>query len=150
MRYSTYERTEPETHDGHSIADLLRELREETMTLAKQEIALAKTEMKEKTSKLTRNAVYMAIGGLVAYAGFIFLLVAGMRLLNVGLINAGVTPETVAWLSPAILGLVVALIGAIFIMKAKSAFSRESLVPEKTIQSLKEDSSWTRTKLKEA
>lgn len=150
MRYSTYERTEPETHDGHTIADLLRELREETMTLAKQEIALAKTEMKEKTSKLTRNAVYLGIGSLVAYAGFIFLLVAGMRLISVGLVNAGVSAETVAWLSPAILGLAVVIIGAILIMKAKSAFSRESLMPKKTIQSLKEDSSWTRTKLTEA
>lgn len=136
--------------DGHSIADLLRELREETVTLAKQEVALAKAEMKEKTGKLGRNAAYFGVGGLIAYAGLIFLLFAGMRLLTLGLVRAGINSETALWLSPAILGLVVILIGTALIMKAKKAMSSESLVPKKTIQSLKEESSWTRAKLKEA
>src|SRR4051812_1482484 len=92
MRFSTYENVEQETHNGHGIADLLREFREETMTLAKQEIALAKAEMKEKTSIVTRNTAYMVAGGLIAYAGLIFLLIAGMRLLSVALINADLNP----------------------------------------------------------
>jgi len=151
-RYSTYgsaETVTEEVHDGHSIADLLRELREETTTLAKQEIALAKAEMKEKTGKLTRNAAYLAIGGLIAYAGLIFLFFAAMRGLSRALINNGFSIETVAWLSPLIIGLAVLIIGMILVMKAKSAFSKESLMPKKTIQSLKEDTSWTKAKLRE-
>jgi len=136
--------------DGHSIADLLRELREESVTLAKQEITLAKTEMKEKAGKFGRNAAYLLVGGLIGYAGLIFLLFAGMRLLTIGLERAGINPETALWLSPAIIGLAVILIGAILAMKAWHAISRDSLVPEKTIQSLKEETSWTRAKLKEA
>src|SRR5688500_2873678 len=118
---------QPGVQDGHSIADLLRELREETVTLAKQEAALAKTETKEKAGKFGRNAAYLVVGGLIAYAGLIFLLFAGMRLLTIGLERAGNSPETALWLSPAIIGLVVILIGAILVMKAKSALSRESL-----------------------
>jgi hypothetical protein len=64
--------------------------------------------------------------------------------------RAGVAAATAAWMGPLILGLVVAVIGAILIMKAWHTFSEESIVPEKTIQSFKEDTSWTRAKLKEA
>ena len=99
---------------------------------------------------LGRNVGYLAIGGLIAYAGLIFLLFAGMRLLSVGLINAGLDAQLVAWLSPAIIGLAVITIGAVLILKAKSAFSKESLMPKKTIQSIKEETSWTRAKLNEA
>ncbi|MFN7141201.1 MAG: phage holin family protein [Limisphaerales bacterium] len=138
------------THGRHSIADLLRELREESVTLVKQEVALAKTEMKEKAAKIGRNAAYLVVGGLIGYAGLIFLLFAGMRGLTLGLVAAGIQPETALWLSPLILGAVVVLIGVALAMKAWNAISEESLVPEKTIQSLKEETSWTRAKLKEA
>ncbi|MBA4148543.1 MAG: phage holin family protein [Verrucomicrobia bacterium] len=148
IRPETDERSEAQV--GHSIADLLRELREETVTLARQEVALAKTEMKEKAGKLGRNVAYLAVGGLIAYAGLIFLLFAGMRGLTFGLVAGGMNPETALWLSPLIIGLVVLLIGVALAMKAKNAMARESLVPEKTIQSLKEETSWTRAKLKEA
>jgi hypothetical protein len=140
----------PETEERHSIADLLRELREESVTLVKQEVALAKTEMKEKGAKLGRNAAYLAAGGLIGYAGLIFLLFAGMRLLTLGLVRAGIDPAIAAWLSPAILGTAVLLIGVILAVKAWKTISHESLIPEKTIQSIKEETSWTRAKLKEA
>jgi len=150
METTTYGTRSSTEHDGHTIADLLRELREESLTLAKQEVALAKAEMKEKAGKIGRNIAYLAVGGLVAYAGLIFLLFAAMRGISAALLAGGMDPGFVAWLSPAIVGLVVVLIGAILIMKAKSAISKESLVPKKTIQSFKEDKSWTQAKLKEA
>jgi uncharacterized integral membrane protein len=139
-----------QTQEMRSIPELIRELREESAVLVRQEVELAKTELGEKASTFGRNAAYLAIGGAVAYAGLIFLLFAVMRLITVGLQSAGVAAATAVWLSPLILGLIVALIGGALIMKSWRTFSHESIVPEKTIQSLKEDTSWTRTKLKEA
>jgi hypothetical protein len=136
--------------DTHTIPELLKELRVESSTLIRQEIALAQTELKEKGARFGKNAAYLAGGGLVALIGAIFILFAVMRLLTLGLMAAGLQPETAAWLSPALLGLLVAGLGAAFIIKAKNALAKESFVPEKTLQSLKEDTSWTRTKLKEA
>lgn len=150
METYTKRSTTPEVSDAHSIAELLRELREETVTLAKQEVALAKAEMKEKAGKIARNTVYLAVGGLVAYAGILFLLVCAMRALTLGLFYAGMAPVTAAWLSPLILGAVVFLIGAAMASKGLKAIKREPLVPEKTIQSIKEETSWTRAKIKEA
>ena len=134
----------------HSLGGLIRELRDETTTLLRQEVALAKTEMSEKASKFGRNAAYLAVGGLVAYAGLMFILLTLMRLTSLGLLSAGLSAATTAWLAPAIIGVVVAIIGYALVQKAINTFSRESLAPEKTIQSLKEDKQWTQEKLSRA
>jgi len=143
--------THTQTPNGEpSLASLIRELRDETTTLLRQEVALAKTEMSEKATVLGRNSIYVAIGGLVAYAGFIFVLLSVMRLMLVGLVRAGLSEAVADWLAPAIVGLVILGVGYALIQKAKSTLSRESLVPEKTIQSLKEDKQWTQEKLSRA
>ena len=59
----------------NSITSLLRDLRDDTTTLLRQEVALAKTEMKENVSRATSHALHIAIGGFVAYAGIIVLLI---------------------------------------------------------------------------
>jgi hypothetical protein len=142
--------TEIRTHETHSIPELLRELRDESTMLFRQEVALARTELKEKATKLSRNAIYLAAGGVIAYSGLIFILLAVMRLITVGLVAAGMEPQTAAWLSPLILGLIVGIIGVAMLMKGKRTLAEESLVPEKTLQSLKEDASWTRAKVQHA
>lgn len=134
----------------HSLSGLIRELRDETTTLLRQEVALAKTEISEKASKFGRNAAYLAVGGLVAYAGFMFILLTIMRLIFSGLIQAGLSEAVASWLAPAIIGLVVAGIGYALVQKAINTFSREPLAPEKTIQSLKEDKQWTQDKFSRA
>jgi len=133
-----------------SLADLMRELREETTTLFKQEIALAKTEMAEKATKATRNVAAMAVGGAIAYAGFIIILVALSVLATLGLERAGLAQTTAEWVGPGLIGLAAALIGYLLLWKAKANLSEESFAPEKTIQSLKEDKQWTQEKLSRA
>jgi len=133
-----------------SFASLMRELRDESTTLLRQEVALAKTEMTEKVTVLGRNAAYMGVGGLVAYAGMIFILLSVMQLLSVGLVKTGLSENVASWLAPAVVGLVVAGIGYALIQKAKGTLARESLTPDKTIQSLKEDKQWTQDKFSRA
>jgi len=135
---------------NHSFASLIRELRDESTTLVRQEVALAKTELTEKASMLGRNSIYLAIGGLVAYAGFIFILQSIMRLMLLGLVKAGLSEGVASWLAPGIVGLVIAGVGYALIQKAKSTLSHESLAPQKTIQSLKEDKQWTQEKFSRA
>ena len=57
-----------------SILGLVRELTDETKTFVRQELKLAKTEMSEKLSALTKNGASVGIGGFIAYAGAIVLL----------------------------------------------------------------------------
>ncbi|HEX8313176.1 MAG TPA: phage holin family protein, partial [Chthoniobacteraceae bacterium] len=59
------------------IGDLLKELRDETTTLFREEVTLVKKEMSEKLSQTTRNVGYLATGSLIAFAALIMLLFAG-------------------------------------------------------------------------
>ncbi|MBA3312360.1 MAG: phage holin family protein [Planctomycetaceae bacterium] len=141
------DRCPPERMDDHrSFADLLKNLRDETTTLVRQEVALAKTEMSEKAAKFGRNAGYMGVGGVLAHAGAIILLLGLSALLYAGLVEAGLSHMTSGWLAPLIVGAVVAIIGYALAQKAINAFKHETLVPEKTVKSLKENQQWLSNK----
>lgn len=133
--------------DSRGIGDLLKELRDETTALLKQEVSLAKTEMSEKTSKVGRNVASLGAGGLIAYAGALFILWSLSVLLVIGLEAAGLSEMTAAWLGPMILGVAVALIGYAMLQKGLNTLKHENYVPEKTVETLKEDKEWIQHKV---
>jgi xanthine/uracil permease len=137
-------------HETRTIGSLLRELFDEARDLFRQEIALAKTEASEKATLLGRNVAFIAVGGLVAFAGALFVL-AGLSVLLAWILqNAGLNPETAMWLGPLIVGLIVAIIGYVLINKGLKTLKDGSLKPERTIQSIKEDKQWTQQRLQRA
>ena len=131
---------------SESIADLIKELRDGALLLVRQEVALAKTEMSEKIGRTLRNTAYAFAGALVAFLGLVFILQAVTALTGVGLKAAGVAPEQCLWLAPLIVGVVVAVIGTILVTKGIATLKNETLVPEKTIDSLKGDKAWIQSK----
>src|SRR5687768_5064568 len=75
-----------------SIGSLLKELRDESATLLRQEVALAKTEMSEKASMIGRNVASIGVGAATLYAGvtvllFGFTFIAYFALHAIGLSN---------------------------------------------------------------
>ncbi len=131
----------------NSILGLLQNLRDETTTLFRQEVALAKAELKSNATKIGQHAAAIAVGGLVAFAGVIVALIGLGQFVAVGLIGAGVDPQIAVWLAPMAVGLAVALIGWMMLAKAKGALAHESLAPRKTIETLKADKQWAQEKL---
>ena len=79
---------------------------------------------------------FLAVGGLVAYAGVLALLAAGV----LGLAAAGLQP----WLAALLVGIVVAVIGYALVQRGLSALKRESLAPRQTVETLKEDAQWAK------
>ncbi len=131
---------------SESIADLIKELRDEALLLVRQEVTLAKTEISEKIARIFRNTGYALAGALVAFLGLVFILQAVTVLTGIGLKAAGLTDEQCLWLAPLIVGAVVAVIGIIFVTKGIATLKNESLVPQKTIDSLKTDKTWIQNK----
>lgn len=129
-----------------SIGELLRELRDESGTLLRQEVALAKAELSEKAAVAGRNAAYIGAGGAVAYAGLLFVLLALTAGLYLMLNAAGVEVHG-AWIAPLIVGVLVGIAGYGMIQKGISTLKSQSLVPEKTTQSLQEDKQWLQDKM---
>jgi|KBSMisStaDraftv2_1062788.scaffolds.fasta_scaffold210586_2 hypothetical protein len=124
------------TSTQSSIGGLIRNLTEDTKRLLRQEIELVKSELSEKVSYFGRNAAALAVGGFIAYAGFIVLLMGLGWLAAWGLEQAGVQPVLAGFIGLAGVGFVIALLGVVFLMKGAKAFSKESLAPQKTIHTL--------------
>lgn len=131
----------------NSLPTLLRDLRDETSTLLRQEVALAKAELRESATRMGNHAVQIAIGGFVAYAGVIVLLIGLGQLVSSLLVRAGMDRDLAQWLAPAAVGLVVAVIGWIMVSHAKNAINRDDIAPRQTLETLREDKTWAQNKL---
>ena len=121
-----------------SIFGLVRDLRQETVDLIRQEFRLARAEVSEKLACFTRNAAGLVIGGFVAYAGVIALLVGLGFLLAMGFVALGMDPAMAEFAGLGIIGIVIALIGISLVTKAVKALSHASLTPERTVETLRE------------
>ena len=117
--------------DDRSLADLFAELARETGTLVRQEVALAVSELTDKGSRLGKEAVGLAVGAAVAYAGL--LAVVAAVILALGAIGLP------WWLSALLVGIVVAAAGYLLINRARAALKRADLLPRRAVQSLRQD-----------
>ena len=98
--------------DDRSLGELFAELAQETSTLVRQEVNLAKTEMSEKASRAGRQVGVLAAGGAVAYAGLLAILAGVIVLLG------QVIPM---WLSALLVGIVVGVVGYLLVSRALEA-----------------------------
>ncbi len=130
-----------------TIPGLLHSLRDDTTALLRQQVELAKAEIKESTMELIQGVIAVAIGGALALAGLLLILMAVGDLVAVALVNLGVSANTALWLGPLLLGAVVALIGWVVFAKARTALSAVNLIPTETVESLKDNKQWAKEKI---
>jgi uncharacterized membrane protein YqjE len=124
---------EQREREDRSIGELFAELSQKTTTLVRQEIELAKVEMSQKASRVGKNVGFLLIGGVVAYTGLLALVAAGIMLLG----------EVIAyWLSAAIIGVVIAAVGAALVVKGADTLRQEEPTPPETVETLQEDKEW--------
>jgi len=57
-----------QTKDDRSLGDLFGDLARDMGTLVSQEVALARTEITDKATRVGKDVAMLAVGGLVAYA----------------------------------------------------------------------------------
>lgn len=147
----TYERedTYAEEHERdhqRSLGSLIKEIRDESIELFQQEVELARTEMMEKFEVVKRRSIAIGIGTVVAFAGAIVLLMGIAQAITVMLIYAGAAPALAAWLGPVMTGAVVFVVGSAMAVSNKNKLEEESIVPEKTVQTMKENKRWMQEK----
>lgn len=132
---------------GSSIPGLLRDLRDEAITLFKQQTTLAKVEIKENVARVGGHVAQIAVGGLVTFTGVIVLLIGVGLLAGLLLARAGLDEDTARWLGTTLVGLIVAIVGWVMLAKAKKALANDSIAPRQTIETLKADQQWAQNKL---
>jgi hypothetical protein len=129
-----------------NIADLLRQLKDDTTALVREEVTLATTEAKEKLKVAGRNAGIIGAGALLAYSGLLLILMSLGYLLREVFRNAGMSEAIATFLGFLIIGAIVAAIAAAMILKALKTLRNDSLAPQRTTRSLREDKEWVQRK----
>jgi hypothetical protein len=124
------------------VGELLKQLSEETTTLVKQEIELAKAEMAEKGKQAGIGAGMFGGAGVSGLLALIFLSLA---------IVAALDTATWAWLSALIVGLVWAAAGAVLALQGRNKVQQAAPpAPEQAIESTKEDLQWAKSHARSA
>lgn len=121
-----------------SLGQLLTDITNDLSTLLRKEIQLARVETMEKASQATQSVVLMVAGGLVAYTGVIALVIG----IIVALAN-----WMPLWVSALIVGVLLAIVGFVLIQSGRNSLKQMSVVPEKTIESIKEDAEMVKEKV---
>lgn len=124
--------------DARTLGDLFSELTDDFSSLVRKEMQLARVETMEKVNDATKSIVWIAAGGMIGYAGFIALVIAGI---------IGLAAFMPLWLSALSLGLVLVVVSAILIQSGRSSLNEMSFVPEKTVESIKEDAEFVKEKV---
>jgi len=125
--------------DERSLGELFGDLARDMGVLVRQEVGLATSEMTHTASRAAAHVALIAVGGLIAYAGFLALLSAVI----VGLVAAGLG----WWQAALLVGVLVALVGGVLVRRGLSALQRADLAPHETIQTLKEDTQWAKDQM---
>ena len=127
----------PPDVEGRSVGDLLGEVTGDLSKLMRQEVALAKVELKEEAAKAGKAGGLLGGAGAVGYLVLVFLSLALMFALD----NA----MGIGWaalLTAVLLGIVAAVLFVI----GRNRFKQINPKPEQTVETLKEDVQWAKNR----
>ena len=133
--------------DERSLGALLKELTREGGTLVREEVALAKAEMREKVSVYERSAGAIAAGAGLLLAALLLAAAAVTRGLTV-LLEGVVGLDVAVWLAPLMLAVALFAIGYGLVKKGAAALRSEGVVPHRTVESVRADKEWIERKVK--
>jgi VIT1/CCC1 family predicted Fe2+/Mn2+ transporter len=123
--------------EERSFSELLGQLSQDLTLLMRQEMRLAKTEIREKISRATPDAVSLAAGGLVAYAGALAL-VAGIILVLSQVMGLA------AWLAAVLVSLALGIIGFLMVRGALRNLKRIEPTPQRTVKTIEDGIQWAK------
>lgn len=141
-RPSTDGQHQQPVHDAPSpeteIGALIGELSTEAKMLVRQEVELAKAEIKESTQHATGVGAGFGAAALVGYLALAVLAVAAAL---------GLAEFLPGWLAFLIVGVVLVVGAGIAFIIGRKNLKALSPVPRKTIETLKEDMTWLRARM---
>ena len=123
------------TSRDESIGNLIGQVAGDVSTLFRQEVALAKAELKEEAVKAGKA------GGMLAGAGFAGYMVA--VLLSLALVFALDAIMPLGW-AAVIVAVLWAIIGGVLYVVGRNRMKNVDPVPRQTVETLREDAQWVR------
>jgi len=123
--------------EDQSVGSLLGRVTSDLSTLMRQEVELAKVEIKEEATKAGKASGMLAGAGAVGYLVLVFLALALMFALD------QVMP--IGW-AALITAVVLGIIAAVLFVLGRKRFRQVNPKPEQTVETLKEDVQWAKNR----
>ena len=121
------------------VGDVLQDILSNLQEIIRAELLLAKAELKEKGERASKPLVILGAGVILGILALGFLLLAAVY----GL--ALVIPQ---WLAALIVGVALAIFAGILTFTSRKALRRIDPVPERTVQTVKENVQWTKDRIR--
>lgn len=131
---------QPQLVYNESIADLIRGILNDIRTLIREEVALARVEIREQVGHIKTAVVSLAAGLVALVCGGILLLIAAA----IGIADLFDWPVWAGFLALAAL---LGVCGAVTLSTARRQLRQVHPVPERTVSTLKENSQWIAKRL---
>jgi uncharacterized membrane protein YqjE len=126
---------QPDPNDQRSIGEVIGAVVENIQELVRSEIRLAKTELREEAATAGRSAAMLVAGAVAGlYAGGLLLLTLVWAL----------GTQIPLWVSALIITILVAIVAMVLIRMGKARLRSVNPVPERTVESVKEDVAWVK------
>ena len=120
------------------LGELFSELSQGMSKMFRQEVELAKTELKSKAKMGARAGIYMVAAAVFFFGSFLVLLAAAVAALAI------VLP---VWAAALIIGALALGIGFTAVTLGISELKKGNLKPEHTMESLKENGKWLKEQI---
>ncbi|WP_447007549.1 phage holin family protein [Saccharothrix isguenensis] len=127
--------TAPQTGDEPSLGELVGELTSDLSRLMRQELELAKAEIRQEAGKAGKAAGMLGAAGFAGYMTAV--------LLSLALVFALASFMGLGW-AALVVAVLWAIAGAILFSTGRARLREVSPKPERTIETLKEDAEWAR------
>lgn len=125
----------PPIGEEPSLGELVGELTEDLSRLMRQELELAKAEIRQEAGKAGKAAGMLSVAGFAGYMTVV--------LLSLALVFALASFMGLGWAALVVAALW-AITGAILFSAGRARLRKVSPKPERTIETLKEDAEWVR------
>ena len=125
----------PSDRSDLSIGDMITDVAGDVTKLFRQEVALAKAELKEEAVKASKA------GGMLAGAGFAGYMVAVLLSLAAVFALASLMPH--GW-AAVVVAAVWAVVGGVLYAVGRNRMKDVDPVPRQTVETLREDAQWVR------
>lgn len=127
---------------GRPIGELLKQLSQETTTLVKQELDLAKAEVAQKGQQAGKGAGMFGGAGVMGFLALAALTAALIMAIDKAVPN---------WAAALIVAAVYAVVAGVLALQGRNKVKEATPpVPEQAVESVKEDVQWAKTRTQSA
>ena len=123
--------------EGRSVGELIGQVTSDLSTLMRQELDLAKAELRHEASKAGKAGSMLGAGGVLAHLTLVFLALALMFALG-NVMDLG-------W-AALIVGVLLAIGAGVLFSVGRRKLREVNPKPEQTVETVKEDVKWARTR----